>query len=116
MRQPSENARHTFIKVRVSKSEREAFANRARELSTTSSDLIRQAAFGELTVRSLDSDAAFELRRIGAMLKHLYPKQANWTNEEKRRYWEAMDTLIGFAESLAQNPAATVLPAKKPDA
>jgi hypothetical protein len=92
--------RKTFIKVRVTPDERDAFTKRARELDVSVSDLIRQAAFGTITVRSLDSDAAYELRRIGAMLKHLYPKDANWSNDEKRRYWHAMDTLLGYASQI----------------
>lgn len=92
--------RNAFIKVRVTPDERDAFAKRARELDVSVSDLIRQAAFGTITVRALDSDAAYELRRIGAMLKHLYPKGANWSNDEKRRYWHAMDTLLGYASQI----------------
>lgn len=94
--------RNTFVKVRVNQREREAFARRARELGISVSDLIRQAAFGTVTVRALDSDAAFELRRIGAMLKSLYPKNSNWSADEKRRYWKAMESLLGFAEQLVQ--------------
>lgn len=94
------HSRKTFIKVRVSPEEREAFGKRSRDLGISVSDLIRQAAFGTVTVRALDSDAAYELRRIGAMLKHLYPRDANWSNDEKRRYWHAMDTLLSYAGQL----------------
>lgn len=89
------------MKVRVSEAERDAIHKRARDLGLTVSDFLRQACLnGSITVRALDSDAAFELRRLGAMLKSLYPKDANWTNDEKRRYWAAMQALLGYAERL----------------
>lgn len=92
--------RTEFIKLRTTPAEREAIVGRARDLGLTVSDLIRQATTGTVTVRALDSDAAFELRRLGAMLKSLYPKNANWSNDEKRRYWSAMQTILGYAEEL----------------
>lgn len=93
--------RNEFIKLRVTPEEREAITRRARDLGLSVSDLIRQATMGPVTVRAIDSDAAFELRRLGAMLKSLYPKEANWSNDEKRRYWQAMETILGYAEQLS---------------
>lgn len=92
--------RSEFIKLRVTPEEREAIVRRARDLGLSVSDLIRQAATGPITVRAIDSDAAYELRRLGAMLKSMYPKESNWSNEEKRRYWLAMETILGYAEKL----------------
>jgi hypothetical protein len=94
-------ARKLFIKIRVTPVEREAVRKRAKDLGVSISDLIRQGTMGTITVRAIDSDAAFELRRLGAMLKSLYPKGANWTNNEKRRYWQAMETILGYAEQLS---------------
>jgi len=94
-------ARELFLKVRVTPDEREAVHQRAKDLGVSISELIRQGVFGSITVRALDSDAAFELRRMGAMLKNLYPKNANWSSEEKRRYWAAMESLLEYAERLA---------------
>lgn len=97
--------RNKFLKIRVNEAEAAAATKRAEELGTTVSDLIRQSAIkGNITVRATDSDAAFELRRLGAMLKSLYPKAANWTNDEKRAYWDAMNRLLGYADQLALPP------------
>ena len=92
--------RNEFIKVRVTPKERADITRRALDLGLTLSDLVRQATMGPVTVRAIDSDAAFELRRLGSMLKHLYPKDANWSNEEKRRYWQSMEVILGYAEQL----------------
>lgn len=93
--------RNEFIKVRVTPEERQAITRQARDLGLTVSDLIRQATMGPVTVRAIDSDAAFELRRLGAMLKNLYPKESNWSNDEKRRYWQSMEAILGYAEQLS---------------
>jgi antitoxin component of RelBE/YafQ-DinJ toxin-antitoxin module len=51
--------RNEFIKVRVTPEEREAITRRARDLGLSVSDLIRQAMMGLVTVRAIDSGAAF---------------------------------------------------------
>ena len=52
------------------------------------------------TARALNP-AVLELRKIGAMLRGLYPKQdAGWSNAEKRRYWNAMETLLQKAYAI----------------
>ena len=63
--------RGEFVKVRVTPSEHQAIETRARGLGTAVSDLSRRVATGVVTVRAIDSAAAFELRRLGAMLKSL---------------------------------------------
>jgi len=95
-------ARTKWIRLRASEDEFDAIYSRAEKLGLTVSDFIRQATTGVVQVRVIDSEAAFELRRIGAMLKSMYPKDANWTAEEKRRYWQALETLLGYAEKLAK--------------
>ncbi|MHB1514486.1 MAG: plasmid mobilization protein [Acidiferrobacteraceae bacterium] len=37
------------------------------------------------------------LRRVGALLKHLYPHTAYWTIEEKRRWWATHELLMQLA-------------------
>ena len=64
------------------------------------SEFFRIAAAGKVVTPLADKNAATELRRLGAMLKHLYPKEANWTTGEKRQYWSAMHTLLGVAKNL----------------
>jgi len=100
------SGRQSTIKIRVSPEEREAIFARARGLGITVSDLLRQAALSNrIRVHAVDSAAAYELRRLGAMLKHLYPAESNWTKEEKRRYWQAMEAIFGFAEQLVGGKA-----------
>ena len=64
------------------------------------SEFFRVAAAGKVIAPLADKNAATELRRLGAMLKHLYPKESNWTASEKRQYWAAMHTLLGVAKNL----------------
>ncbi len=64
------------------------------------SEFFRVAAAGKVIAPLADKNAATELRRLGAMLKHLYPKESNWTASEKRQYWAAMHTLLGVAKAL----------------
>jgi hypothetical protein len=37
---------------------------------------------------------------VAAMLKHLYPKSSNWTNAEKRKYWDGFELLMSIAKSI----------------
>lgn len=99
--------RNTFIKVRVTEEERNRFHERAKKLGTTISDLLRQAGLnGHVKVVAIDSEAAFELRRIGAMLKSMYPKHdSRWTSQEKKNYWKTIEALLGFAEQIANRNA-----------
>ncbi|MGA7178772.1 MAG: hypothetical protein WBX11_04180 [Thiobacillaceae bacterium] len=48
----------------------------------------------------VDREMVGELRRLGAMLKHFYPRTANWTGEEKRRYWAGHEQMIRLAKLL----------------
>lgn len=64
------------------------------------SAFLRKQLDGAPLVAQADLDAARELRRLGAMLKHLYPKESNWSAAEKRQYWVAMHTLLGAAKKL----------------
>ena len=59
------------------------------------SEFFRVAAAGKVIAPLADKNAATELRRLGAMLKHLYPKESNWTASEKRQYWAAMHPFWG---------------------
>ncbi len=49
---------------------------------------------------SVDREAAAELRRLGGLLKHLYPKTANWSADEKKRYWAGYETLLAVAKRI----------------
>ncbi|NOT18102.1 MAG: hypothetical protein HOP20_09120 [Sulfuriferula sp.] len=65
-----------------------------RDLALGSKE-VKQAATQQLAMRTGNNQIAFELRKIGAMMRGFYPKEdLSWTNEDKRRYWEAMETLL----------------------
>lgn len=52
-------------------------------------------------VSTVDSQAAFEIRKIGALIKSRYPKDdKSWTNEEKRQYWMALNELLAISRTL----------------
>lgn len=99
----SKNPRNLFFHFRCTKPEIEAIQKNARRAGLRPSAFARAMSVSngdaKLACR-VDEEAIFELRRLGAMLKSLYPKNANWTNEEKRRYWDAMNSILRHADSL----------------
>lgn len=64
------------------------------------SELIRRAVDGRRLSCVVDRRMVGELRRLGAMLKHRYPKDSNWSPEEKRDYWAAMERIMELASEL----------------
>ena len=63
-----------FLKLRVSLDEAERFNVRAAALGVSVSQLIRDTALhGAVFVTIERAQAGYEFRRLGAMLKHLYP-------------------------------------------
>ena len=47
-----------------------------------------------------DKAAVGEIRKIAGMLRHYYPKNSNWTTDEKRRYWAGYEKLVGIADRI----------------
>lgn len=94
------NLKQSRFELRLSCAQHEQLADKAKNAGLTMSKFVRSAATGKTITPIADQKAAVELRRIGAMLKHLYPKDANWTAAEKRQYWVAMHTLLGVAKGL----------------
>jgi hypothetical protein len=90
----------TRIEFRCSEMERQAISEKASVAELTLSDFIRRAALGRRILSVTDCETAGELRRLGAMLKHCYPKNANWTLDEKRRYWVGHETLMDLARAV----------------
>jgi len=88
------------IGIRCSEDEYGAIMNKALMAELTLSEFIRRAVLGRVIKSVVDREAVGELRRLGAMLKHLYPKTVTWTLEEKRRYWTAHEQLIALAVAL----------------
>lgn len=88
------------IEFRCGEIERQAIREKAALAELTLSDYLRRVALGRVIPSATDRETAGELRRLGGMLKHLYPKEANWTAEEKRRYWAGHEQLLALARSI----------------
>jgi hypothetical protein len=80
--------------------ERQAISDKAIAAELTMSDFVRRAALGRKVISIVDRQMVGELCRLGAMLKHFYPKTAHWTVEEKRRYWSGHEQLMTLARSI----------------
>ncbi len=92
--------RNQLIGFRVSTLERAKLHSRAEQAGLGISEFIRRAALSVPITSRTDPEMVRELRRLGAMLKHLYPKNSNWTSVEKERYWTAMNQITGLAAKL----------------
>ena len=89
------------VTVRFTESEMASIAKNAAAAHLSLATIIRKGVLGLPIVSRVDQHAIVELRRLGSMLKHLYPKEANWTVAEKRQYWKAMHTILGVAKDLS---------------
>ena len=101
---PDRDPRDLFFHFRCTRAEIEAIHRNAAQTGMRPGVFVRDLALsgGKLRIVSrVDENAVFELRRLGAMLKSLYPKESNWTNEEKRRHWDAMKAVLEHAGKLA---------------
>lgn len=67
------------------------------------SEFIRRAVLGTPIHSSTDQQMVSELKRLGALMKHQYPKHSNWTDPEKRSYWLLMEQLNNLAKNLQAN-------------
>ena len=97
--------RNQVIKFRASEDEVKAINDRASIAGVSVSRYLRDVGMGnEIKIsRSMvaaPSPVAFELRKIGAMLKSMYPKEGGWTSQEKRDWWNTMSLLIGIAQRI----------------
>lgn len=94
--------RTTFLKLRVSREEVESFNARAAMLNVSVSQLIRDMVLnGSVFVALQKSQAGYEFRRLGAMLKHMYPAaDARWTDEDRNRWWALINELRERADAL----------------
>ncbi|MGO9444244.1 MAG: plasmid mobilization protein [Thiobacillaceae bacterium] len=82
-----------------------AIRARAREAGVSVSVFLRRAALGRELISITDQRTAGELRRLGAMLKHLYPKNSNWTAQETHRYWLGHAQLMLLARNIERRIA-----------
>lgn len=72
----------------------------AEKADQTPSEFVRRCALGQPVVAVTDQETANELRRIGRMLKGLYPKDAYWPALEKAKYWATMNKLFSTADKI----------------
>ncbi|MHB0989806.1 MAG: plasmid mobilization protein [Burkholderiales bacterium] len=105
--------RTKYIKIRVTHEELLVIKANADNADKSVSGFIRDRAFGskeikvaaiqQIAAKNRNSEIAFELRKIGAMMRGFYPKDDQcWNNEDKRRYWDAMETLLQRAHAIEQ--------------
>ena len=94
--------RSMFLKLRVSLDEAERFNARAAALGVSVSQLIRDTALhGAVYVTIERAQAGYEFRRLGAMLKHLYPaRDIRWTAEDRKKWWVMINELRERADML----------------
>ena len=94
--------RTSFLKLRVTRDEVECFNERAASLGVSVSQLIRDTALhGAVFVTIERAQAGYEFRRLGAMLKHLYPaRDHRWTPEDRKQWWALIKELRERADTL----------------
>ena len=84
----------------------------AQSCDLSVSEFVRRCAMGLKILTTADKTAVSEIRKIAGMLKHYYPKNSNWTTDEKRRYWAGYEKLVGIAYRLehGRTPPSNDLP------
>ncbi|MFM1906794.1 MAG: hypothetical protein RLZZ591_471 [Pseudomonadota bacterium] len=94
--------RSLFLKLRVTRDEVECFNQRAASLGVSVSQLIRDTALHGAVFVTIDrSQAGYEFRRLGAMLKHLYPaRDHRWTPDDRKQWWVLINELRQRADNL----------------
>ena len=98
----ADELRKGIVAFRLLESERLFLDERVARTNLSKSEFIRRASLG-ISIQSItDTNMVFELKRLGAMLKHLYPKYSNWSLEDKERYWTTMNNLIALSNSLKE--------------
>ncbi|MHB8562401.1 MAG: plasmid mobilization protein [Acidiferrobacteraceae bacterium] len=73
---------------------------KADQAGLTVSEFIRRVVQNRAIPAVADQELVGQLKRVGALLKHRYPKASNWTLEEKRRYWAGHEELMALAAQL----------------
>ena len=92
------------VEIRWDLKDHHAVVQKAKVCGLNTSEFIRRATMRR-QIRTLTDEAAIaELRRLGGLLRHLYPKNANWTPEEKKRYWAGYEELLKVAKKIEERP------------
>jgi len=106
-------SRKTSFKIRLNEDELGLIRINAANAQKPISAFVRDLALGSKETRMVaaqkkiadnqSNQIAFEIRKIGAMMRGFYPKNdMAWTNEDKKRYWDAMETLLQKAYEIAK--------------
>lgn len=97
------NQRDARITVRLSSDEVEAMASKINRTNIGKSEFVRRAVLGVPIHSSTDHQMISELKRLGGLMKHQYPKHSNWLDHEKKDYWQLMKRLNELASKLQEN-------------
>ncbi len=88
---------------RLSQIEAETIKNKVSQTNIGKSEYLRRAALSIPIHSSTDYQMISELKRLGALMKHKYPKHSNWNDSEKREYWVLIEELNSLAKQLQDN-------------
>ena len=88
------------LTVRWSAAQWDKLQQEAAKANHTPSEFVRRCVLGQQVIAVSDQETANELRRIGRMLKGLYPKDAHWPPLEQAKYWATMNKLFSTADKI----------------
>ena len=95
--EPLKRTARIRLEFRCDPEVRDHITIQAGKAGLTVSAFLRRVALGRVVPSIVDQAMVGELRRVGALLKHLYPKESTWTTDEKRRWWATRETLMALA-------------------
>ncbi len=93
----------TKITFRLAAKEVELLNAKVGQTRVGKSEFIRRAILGMPIHSATDHQMVSELKRLGALMKHQYPKHSNWLDHEKKDYWQLMSRLNALASRLQEN-------------
>lgn len=91
------------ITFRMSFAESKVLLAKLEQTKIKKSEFARRAILGLPIHSATDHQMIGELRRLGALMKYQYPKESNWSDHEKKDYWQLMQRLNNLAALLQQN-------------
>lgn len=91
------------ITFRLNLADAAALDGRVAQTNAGRSEFIRRAILGVPIHSATDHQMISELKRLGGLMKHQYPKNSNWLDHEKKDYWQLMQRLNTLASQLQEN-------------
>lgn len=95
--------RNARITVRLSSDEMSAMLDKISKTNIGKSEFVRRSVLGAPVHSATDHQMIAELKRLGGLMKHQYPKNSNWADHEKKDYWQLMTRLNALASQLQEN-------------